>query len=149
MIDPTPLHRPLQADGRLHGVAIACRRPDGKYLCIRRAAGVAAPLRVCFPGGAIEVGEAPAAAVAREMLEELGVEVRPIANVCRWDQPRLDLPGVSLTLWGWTAELLSENLRPDPLEVAQVLWLSGTEAIDHPDAMPSNRYFVNCLEGKQ
>jgi len=138
--------RPIQPDGRLHGVVIACRRPDGRWLCIRRSAHVAAPLKICFPGGAIEIGESQPSAVVREMKEEIGLDVKPIANVWRWDQPRIDQPEGTLTLWGWTAEMLSTELNPDPNEVAEVLWLTGREVAEHPDALPSNRNFVAAVE---
>gem|GEM_PF-561148 len=138
--NPSNPPRPLQPDGRLHGVVVACRR-EGKWLCIRRSKHVAAPLAVCFPGGAIEVGEAQRDAVVREMAEELGVAVRPIENVWRWDRP-----DAKLTLWGWTAELDSQAaLKPDPKEVAEVLWLTGDEVTNHADGLPSNRLFVACL----
>jgi 8-oxo-dGTP diphosphatase len=133
--------RPLQADGRVHGVVVACRRADGKWLCIRRSDKVASPLRVCFPGGTIEAQESQTAAIVREMKEELDARVRPIARVWQWDKP--DWP---LTLWGWTAELLSGELHPDPAEVAEILWLSGAEVSDHPDGLPSNRLFVASLD---
>jgi NADH pyrophosphatase NudC (nudix superfamily) len=75
------------------------------------------------------------------MMEELGAKVRPIAQVWHWEKP--DWP---LTLWGWTAELLAGDLRPDPAEVAEILWLTGEEVSDHPDGLPSNRLFVASLE---
>jgi 8-oxo-dGTP diphosphatase len=47
------------------GRFLACLRPQGKHL-----GGLWE-----FPGGKVEVGEIPAAALARELLEELSVEV--------------------------------------------------------------------------
>ena len=110
--------RPIQPDGRLHGVVAAIRREDGRWLCIRRSLHVAAPGKVCFPGGAVEVGEDLAAAIVREMREELGVLVKPLRQCWRWEAS--DRP---LTLFGWTAELLDGVLRPEPTEVAEILWL--------------------------
>jgi 8-oxo-dGTP diphosphatase len=136
------LPRPLQPDGRLHGVVIAARREDKRWLCIRRSKTVsAAPLKVCFPGGAIEVGESQEAAVVREMQEELGALIHPNQCVWRWDQPN-----GNLTLWGWKADLLSFDLQPNPEEVAEVLWLTSAQISAHPDALPNNRAFVARLE---
>lgn len=132
--------RPVQPDGRVHGVVAAIRRPDDRWLLIRRSDHVAAPRKVCFPGGAVEVGESLPGAVAREMREELGVAVRPLFQCWRWEAP--DRP---LTLFGWLAELVGGELTPDPMEVAEVLWLTAEEAIAHPDAMPTNRDFVTSL----
>jgi 8-oxo-dGTP diphosphatase len=121
-------------------VVVAVAGGDGRWLCIRRSATVAAPLKVCFPGGAVEVGETQEAAVVREMLEELSISVRPVRCVWRWDSPTTDL-----TLWGWTAAWDGEGPRADPNEVTEVLWLTGAEVAEHPDAMPSNRSFVDAL----
>jgi 8-oxo-dGTP diphosphatase len=133
--------RPIQPDGKLHGVVCAIHRAsDDRYLLIRRSAHVAAPGKVCFPGGAVELGEDLRSAVIREAREELGAQIEPIRQCWRWEAP--DRP---LLLFGWTAELLSDALSADPLEVAEILWLTAHQAIHHPDALPSNRSFVECL----
>ena len=121
-------------------MVVACRREDGRWLCIRRSATVAAPLKVCFPGGAVEVGESQESALVREMREELGIEVAPISCLWRWDSP-----STPLTLWGWIADHQQKEPRPDPAEVAEILWLSGAEIAAHPDAMPTNASFVAAL----
>lgn len=135
-----PAPRPRQSDGRVHGVVIACRHDDGRYLCIRRGATVAAPLKVCFPGGAVERGETQPQAAEREMREELGVDITPIKCVWRWDSP-----GGPLTLWGWTATQPSTPPVPHEIEVADVLWLTADEVVAHPDAMPTNASFIDAL----
>jgi 8-oxo-dGTP diphosphatase len=77
----------------------------------------------------------------REMREEIGISVEPVRCVWRWDSP-----ATQLTLWGWTASYnTADVLKPDPCEVAEVLWLTGEEVADHPDAMPTNRSFVTHL----
>lgn len=135
------MSRARQPDGRVHAVIVACRRPaDGRLLCIRRSDRVAAPLRVCFPGGGVEHGEPQATAVVREMREELGVLVEPLRCVWRWDATP------DLTLWGWTATCPTAELTPDAFEVADVLWLTPAEVAAHPDAMPSNKAFVAAIE---
>jgi 8-oxo-dGTP diphosphatase len=98
------------------------------------------PLKVCFPGGGIEQGESQQSAVVREMKEELGITVKPLRCIWRWDSPSTEL-----TLWGWTADRDNEPIQPDPNEVAEAMWLTGDEAIHHPDAMPTNRSFVLAL----
>jgi 8-oxo-dGTP diphosphatase len=132
--------RPVQSDGRTHGVVAAIRREDGRWLLIRRSALVAAPGKICFPGGAVEVGEDLEAALHREMKEELGVAIKPVRQCWRWDSGERPL-----TLFGWVAEWIDGELRPEPGEVAEVLWLTAEEAAEHPDAMSSNRSFVECL----
>jgi 8-oxo-dGTP diphosphatase len=50
-------------------------RPDGSFLLGQRPAGKVYAGYWEFPGGKIEPGEAPLAALARELHEELGIEV--------------------------------------------------------------------------
>lgn len=54
---------------------VAIARRKGLFLAIRRGRAVAAPGRVCFPGGHIEPGEEEHEAVVRECREELAAEV--------------------------------------------------------------------------
>ncbi len=125
-------------------MVVACQRPDGKWLCIRRSATVAAPLKVCFPGGAVEAGESQESAVIREMREEIGVNVTPVKCVWRWDSPTTEL-----TLFGWIATLDQPDLKPDPAEVAEILWLTGHGVSTHADAMPTNAGFVTALNNAE
>jgi len=128
---------------RTRGVVIACQRDDGKWLCIRRSQFVAAPFKVCFPGGMIEPGESQQQAVIREMREELAAEVAPLQCVWEWFWTQRQV-----SLWGWKCQLLSSKLTPEPKEVAEILWLTGEEVSNHPDGLPSNRLFVASLAAK-
>src|SRR5881397_319232 len=116
----------VQSDGRVHGVIFGCRREDGRFLMVRRSHGVPLPLKVCFPGGGMLIGETQAAACVREAKEELGAFIIPLKPV--WRHEFADRP---ITLFGWLAELQSGTLLPDPLEIAEVLWLSRAEALAH------------------
>jgi 8-oxo-dGTP diphosphatase len=61
---------------RLEVVAAVITRPDGAFLLGQRPAGKVYAGYWEFPGGKIERGEAPGAALERELNEELGIEVR-------------------------------------------------------------------------
>lgn len=130
----------IQHEEHTEGVVVACRRPDGRWLLIRRSAMVRRPLRVCFPGGWIEAGESQADAVTREMREELNADVVPIR--CGWQHLFGEPPR---TLWGWLAELKSTTLSPDLTEVHEILWLTPDEAINHPDVLPYTDAFLAVL----
>ncbi len=116
-------------------VAVGLR--DGRFLAIRRGRAVAAPLRVCFPGGHVEPGEEEAEAVVRECREELRLVVE--ARACVWK---------STTQWGtplsWWLVDLPPDARPDPcpVEVEEVLWLSLEELVACPDLLEGNREFL-------
>ncbi|MGH9102349.1 MAG: NUDIX hydrolase [Acidimicrobiales bacterium] len=58
------------------GVAVQ----DGRLLLVRRAHGEAAG-RWAVPGGRVERGETMAEAVVRELMEETGLEVLPLAPI--------------------------------------------------------------------
>ena len=134
------MSRYYQPDGHLHGVIVACQRPDSRWLLIRRSATVPAPLQVCFPGGGIDAGEDQETALVREMQEELNAVVTP--RKCVWHHR---WPERHLTLWGWLADLQSPILTPNPEEVHEVLWLTADEAIRHPDALPNTDAFLEAL----
>jgi 8-oxo-dGTP pyrophosphatase MutT (NUDIX family) len=133
----------IQPDGRVHGVVFGCRRAsDGRWLMVRRSRHVAIlPRKVCFPGGGVCLGESQHAACAREAAEELGLVITPVREV--WRHEFDDRP---LTLFGWLAELRSQGMTLDPLEIEEVLWLTREEAVRHPDGLPTNASFIDALE---
>jgi 8-oxo-dGTP diphosphatase len=64
------------SDRALQVVAAVIVREDGRFLLAQRPQGKVYAGYWEFPGGKVEPGEAPAAALARELHEELGIEVR-------------------------------------------------------------------------
>ena len=115
------------------GVVIACRRDDGRWLMVRRAAGVErAPLKIGFPGGEVEPGESQEQAVVREAHEEVGIEVRPLRCVWTWER--------WLTHWrlfAWHCQWIGGAPRANPAEVREILWMTAEEGAAHPDALPT------------
>jgi 8-oxo-dGTP diphosphatase len=67
----------LEKNPTLTVVAAALIRADGCVLLQRRAEGRAMAGLWEFPGGKVEAGERPEAALARELEEELGIAVDP------------------------------------------------------------------------
>jgi 8-oxo-dGTP diphosphatase len=74
-------------------VVAALIRRDGRILVSRRRPDQPMPSLWEFPGGKVEPGEAPVAALAREVIEELGceVEVGRIDDVVFHSYPNFDL----------------------------------------------------------
>lgn len=56
-----------------------CRNGDGRLLMVRTSGSSNTPGRWLLPGGGIDHGEHPAAAVVREIAEETGLAVRVVA----------------------------------------------------------------------
>ncbi len=108
-----------------------------RYLVIRRSQTVSAPGFYCFPGGGIEVGESESEAVIRELQEELGIVVAPIARVWRSVTPwRIDLA------W-WLAEMADDAIiTPNPDEVESAHWFTAGEILELPKLLTTNREFI-------
>ncbi len=121
----------------VHGVVAVVAR-DGRYLVVRRASGVVAPGAWCFVGGAIEAGESEEQALVREFREEVGGLISPLRRIWEYFSP-----DGRLRLYWWSAELLDDDLRPNPAEVAELRWCTPAEMRALPDLLPSNREFLD------
>ena len=64
-------------------VAAVVERSDRRLLIGQRRSTDTSPLKWEFPGGKVEVGEAPEAALARELREELGATLRRSVEIAR------------------------------------------------------------------
>src|SRR5258708_1441459 len=91
----------------------------GEGLLTRRPAHQDLPRLWEFPGGKIEPGEAPAAALARELDEELGVavEVGRIWDVLFHRYPRYDVYMLVYRV------ALAPGAVPRAVEVAELAWV--------------------------
>ncbi|MER5597601.1 (deoxy)nucleoside triphosphate pyrophosphohydrolase [Streptomyces sp. NPDC002265] len=99
---------------------------DGRLLAARRSAPPELAGRWELPGGKVEPGETPEAALVRELREELGVEAEVVERVPgRWP---LRPPYV---LCVWTARLRAGSAAPKPLQDHDELrWLTPAEIWD-------------------
>ena len=128
-------------DEELRRGAVAVIQRADRLLVIQRAAHVEAPGTYCFPGGAIEPGEAAEAALRRELREELGVDVVPRRPVWHCVTPwRVDLS------W-WLADLdPAAQLHPNPAEVAAAHWFTVEQIRQLPLLLTSNHQFLQALQ---
>ena len=109
---------------------------DGKLLLVRHTYGVAKD-RILLPGGYVQEGELPTAAVEREIFEETGV--------CAHADSLLAMQFKDNQ---WCAVFLMEYLEGSPqsdgYENSEVLLLSLDEAIDRPDITNMTRAILKA-----
>ncbi|MGW1544633.1 (deoxy)nucleoside triphosphate pyrophosphohydrolase [Streptomyces sp. NPDC002309] len=93
----------------------------GRLLAARRSAPPELAGRWELPGGKVEPGETPEAALVRELWEELGVEAEPVRRVPgQW--PLRD----PYVLQVWTARLSADSPEPKALQDHDELrWLTA------------------------
>lgn len=111
----------------LEVAAAVILRPDGAFLLARRPAGKVYAGWWEFPGGKIHEGESAEAALARELHEELGVDVRRaypwITRLHAYEHATVRLN--FFRVMDWTGD-------PHPRENQAVVW----QRIDAPTAEP-------------
>ena len=113
---------------------------DRRILITQRRADQALPLQWEFPGGKVEPGEAPDAALARELAEEIGV----VAHVGRiWDVLFHAYPAFDLVMLVYAVRL-APGAEPRAVEVADLAWVAP-DALDAWDILPADRPLVARL----
>ncbi len=123
-------------------VAVALVADDGSVLLQKRAPGRSMAGLWEFPGGKVEAGETPEAALARELWEELGVEVDESAlqPSCFASAPVGERHMILLLYIcrEWRGE-------PKPLDAEQLDWvpLAAMRALPMP---PADEPLIGLLE---
>jgi 8-oxo-dGTP diphosphatase len=120
-------------------VAAALYDSDGRVLIAERPAGKHMAGRWEFPGGKVNVGEVEAQALARELREELGIEVtssRPYMRLTHSYDDR----DVELSMW--IVERYSG--APQSLDGQRLKWVQPARLLDE-DILEADRPFVEAL----
>ncbi|MBP7335338.1 MAG: (deoxy)nucleoside triphosphate pyrophosphohydrolase [Niveispirillum sp.] len=109
--------------------AVALVDADGRVLLAQRPPGKSMAGLWEFPGGKVDAGETPEAALVRELKEELGIDtaescLAPIAFASHtYDDFHLLMPLYAARVWKGT---------PTPLEGQQLAWVKPVRMGDYP-----------------
>lgn len=125
------------------GAVVAVLTKDDRILAIKRGPGVILPGYWTLPSGRIEAGETQRDALIREVLEEVGLVVSPVAKV--WECPADD--GEWLLHW-WSAEVHSDDITPHPDEVAEARWVTPKEFLKLEPTFEGDREFFERVVPK-
>ena len=90
--------------------------------------------------GFVEAGEALEQTVAREVREEVGVEVK---NIRYFGSQSWPFPN-SLMI-AFTAEYAGGEVRPDGVEIAEARWFHPTELPNVPDRISISRWLIDSV----
>jgi 8-oxo-dGTP diphosphatase len=112
---------------------------DGRVLITQRRADQALGLHWEFPGGKVEPGEAPVAALERERREEIGVSVT-VARI--WDVLFHAYPTFDLVMLVYPCRIVQGT--PRAVEVADLAWVAPHD-LGRWDILPADRPLVERL----
>jgi 8-oxo-dGTP diphosphatase len=121
-------------------VAAVIERPDGSFLLAQRPAGKVYAGYWEFPGGKVEPGEPLAAAMARELREELGIEVEIadpwIVRIYTYPHAKVRLNFFRVRAW---------HGEPHGKEQQQLAWQHAS-ALDVAPLLPANAPVLRALQ---
>ena len=131
-----------ESSARKQGVVAVLGNSLSQLLFIRRGLKIQrAPGFWCFVGGEVEAGETHEAAIVREVLEEVGLDVAVLEKIHETLSPNGEF-----ALHWMRVSLLTEgqNQRLHPIEVAEARWLSAGEALKLEPLLPSLKSWLEA-----
>ncbi|HTW64547.1 MAG TPA: (deoxy)nucleoside triphosphate pyrophosphohydrolase [Bryobacteraceae bacterium] len=123
-------------------VVAAVIERDGRVLIAQRKRTGQHPLKWEFPGGKVEAGEAPEAAVVRELEEELGIAARVDAELMRYEYQYPDRTPILLIFYR-VAEFAG---TPRNLDFEQIAWVERGSLRDY-DFLEGDAVFIARYAG--
>ena len=97
---------------------------EDRILLAQRPPHKLLPLKWEFPGGKVEPGEDPAAAIVREIREELGCEIRPTRALTPFIH---DYKTVIIEMIPFVCHLAPGSAEPHPFEHVALAWVTLAE----------------------
>jgi 8-oxo-dGTP pyrophosphatase MutT (NUDIX family) len=125
-------------------VAALIRDDEGRILLVQHVEG-----RWQLPGGAVDPGERPAAAMQRECLEEAGVTVEPVCIAGVFGGPEYRITYANGDEAGWVVTVFEARIgagvpAPSDDETQSVGWFRPDE-IEELVLAPSTSETLRCL----
>jgi 8-oxo-dGTP diphosphatase len=124
----------------IHVVAAALYDAQGRVLIAERPPGKHMAGRWEFPGGKLEPGETERAALARELREELGVEIAAAHEALTL---RHDYGDRCVEVSMWIVDRYTGE--PRGLDGQQLKWVAPAQLRDE-DVLEADRPFIEALE---
>jgi 8-oxo-dGTP diphosphatase len=122
-------------------VVAAVIEKDGRYLITQRRTSAVLPLLWEFPGGRVEESETDAAALKREVLHRLGVDI-DVGQLISFVSHPYEKYVVDLYLY----ECTITSGEPSPLAVSAFKWVTSAE-FDQYAFTPADEASMNKLLG--
>jgi 8-oxo-dGTP diphosphatase len=122
-------------------VAAVIERADRRLLIGQRRKQDTSPLKWEFPGGKVQNGETPEAALERELMEELGATMKKCVEIARVTHRYAEKPE-DIEIQFFAAEIAEAVVTPKAFE--QVHWVLPKELGDY-DFLAANTQLIAQL----
>ncbi len=122
-------------------VVAAVIEREGRILIAQRKRTGQHPLKWEFPGGKVEPGEEPEAAVVRELEEELAIRARVDHEIMHYEYQYPERPPILLIFYRVT-EFAGE---PQNLDFEQIAWVERGSLGDH-DFLEGDADFIRVFK---
>ena len=117
---------------------------DGRVVITQRRADQALPLQWEFPGGKVEPGESPVAALERELVEEIDARV-VVGRI--WEVLFHPYPDFDLVMLVYPCRLVAGAV-PRAATVADLVWARPDELPGPWDILPADRPLIDRLRAE-
>jgi 8-oxo-dGTP diphosphatase len=134
-----------EGDGEMRVVAAIIERADRRLLIGQRRRNDTSPLKWEFPGGKIQDGETPAAALARELREELGVTLQKCVEIARVTHTYAET-SEEIEIQFFAAAIAEDVVTPNAFE--QIHWVLPKQLASYDFLAANARLVADLATGR-